>query len=107
MVKKIIGSRPASGATQASGIKETETVKSAKVDSVKQVSQVQQQSAIGKTKVGTRPLTPEERARLLQMVDEEADKLVSSGAIPESKKETITKSVKYTIAAGVLDEDKD
>lgn len=106
MVKKISGNTPTSSATAASGIKENQEVKAAKIDSVGKIGAVEQQSASGQVRKQTRPLTAEEREHLMQMVDEEANKLFGSKKISESKKEAVTKSLKYTFAAGSLEEEE-
>lgn len=106
MVKKISGNTPTTSATAASGIKENQEVKAAKVDSVGKVGQVEQQGTAGSIRQQTRPLTAQERKHLMSMVDEEAAKLFGSKKIAETKKETVTKSLKYTFAAGTIDEEE-
>lgn len=107
MVKKISGNTPTSAATSTSGIKENQEIKSTKVDTVGKVGAIEQQGNVGEVKKQTRPLSAEERKQLLKMVDEEAVKLFGSSKISEAKKQTVTKSLKYTFDAGSLeDEDK-
>ncbi len=106
MVKKISGNTPTTGATAASGIKENQEVKATKVDSVGKVGQIEQQGNTGQVRQQTRPLTAEERKHLMSMVDEEAAKLFGSKKIAEAKKEVVTKSLKYTFAAGTIEEDE-
>jgi len=60
-------------------------------------------SAIGKRRA-TRLMTLEEREQLLQMINEEADKMFKSGVIPPQKKEVVAKAVKMAIDASILTE---
>jgi hypothetical protein len=107
MVKKISGSTPARPTGAAAGIKANKEVQAAQVDSVQKVGGVQGQSRAEKIRRQTRPMTVEERTHLLQLVDEEAEKLFGDGKLPRSRKETLTRSVKLTIAAGIIDIDED
>lgn len=69
------------------------------------VGDVRGASAIGKRQP-TRIMTMSEREQLLQMINEEAEKLVESGALPASKKEVIAHAVRMTVDASIID-DKD
>ena len=107
MVKKISGSTPTRPTGGTGGIKETGTVQSAQIDSVGQVGKVQGQARTGRVRPQTRPMTTKEREHLMQLVDEEAHKLFGDGKIPASKKESLTRGVKLTLAAGLVVDDEE
>ncbi|MFN8391698.1 MAG: hypothetical protein U0136_15525 [Bdellovibrionota bacterium] len=107
MVKKISGSTPSRPTGAASGVKGKQEIQSAQIDSVKKVDSVQGQGRTEQVRRHTRPMTADERSHLIQLVDEEADKLFGAGKLPESKRETLTRGVKLTIAAGIIDIDEE
>ena len=108
MVKRVSGSIPTKPTGGASGVKSSQEVKGgAAVDNVQKVGAVQSQSRVDKVRRQTRPMTDAERAHLMQLVDDEADKLFGEGKIPERKKESLTRGVKMTIAAGLVEIDDD
>lgn len=103
MVKKIQGGRRTSGPT---AIQSTKTVESAKVGRVDQVkAKDAATSAASPGSVG-RKITPEMKEQLLQLIDEEADKMFGSDEAPASKKATLKGAVKMAIEAGLLPEDE-
>ena len=102
MVKKISGSTPTRPTGGAQGVKGNQPIQATEVDTVQKVGGVQSQNRVEKIKRQTRPMTSEERDHLMQLVDEEALKLFGDGKIPESKRETLTRGVKLTLAAGLI-----
>ena len=103
MVKKITGTTASRGTTAASAVKGTEQVEQTKqVSGVDQVGTVKARQGIARTRAATRPMTQEEREHLMQLVDEEAEKMLANANIPEARKRTITESVKMTLSAGWL-----
>lgn len=113
MTKKI-GDKKIGGISSTSsthGIQSTELVKGTQsVSEVKGVAAtsgvgaVQAAGAIGKRRP-TRIMSIEERQQLLQTINEEAEKMFSSGILPASKKEIITKAVKMAVDSGLLPEE--
>ena len=104
MVKKISGSTPTRPTDSTSGVKSTGVTQTNKVG---QVGTVNSKSGIGRARQSTRPLTAEERAHLMSLVDEEADKLFGEHGISDSRRAVVTGSVKMTLQAGLLGEDED
>lgn len=105
MVKKIKGpSGKTSGATRIQGAKQIE---SAKVGAVDQVKNSERKGTTGKVGPGSRSITPEMRDQIMQMIDEEADRMFGKEAIPAKKKDTVKGAVKMAINASVLEEEKD
>jgi hypothetical protein len=104
MPKKISGKGRTSGATP---VQPTKTVESSKVGGVDQVKSAERQtpsSSVGST--GQR-ITPEMREKIMQLIDEEADKMFGGpNGLPEHKKETLKGAVKMAIQAGVLEENE-
>ena len=107
MVKKISGSTPTRPPATTGEVKGKVEIQSSQVDSVKQVGGVQGQARAEKIRRQTRPMTSDERSHLLQLVDEEAHKLFGENKLPEAKRETLTRGVKLTIAAGAIDIDEE
>lgn len=101
MVKKVGGTPPKSG-IRTEGIQSTKTVSSAKVD---KVGSTQRSDGSQKVQSASRRITPETTQQLLQLIEEEADKLFSESGLPESKKETIKGAVRMAIAASLREDD--
>lgn len=62
-------------------------------------------SQIGKRK-GTRTMTLAEREQLFNMINEEADKLFSTGSPLASQKDMLKKAVKMAVDSGLIDEEE-
>lgn len=107
MVKKVSGSIPTRPTGSTSGVKENQKVEGTQVENVQKVGSVQAQGRVEKIRRQTRPMTPEERDHLMQLVDEEALKLFGDGKMPESRRESLTRGVKLTLAAGLIEIDDD
>lgn len=103
MVKKITGTAPSRGTTATTGVKGAEQIEQTKqVGGVDQVTTVKGRQGVSRARAATRPMTQEEREHLMQLVDEEAEKMLANANIPEGRKRTITESVKMTLSAGWL-----
>lgn len=107
MVKKISGTTPSRATTATTGVKASQEVQTAKqVGGVDQVGSVKGRQQLGQTRGATRPMTAEERELLLKLVDEEADRLFAHTDLSETRKRTITQSIKMTLAAGSAEGDE-
>lgn len=62
--------------------------------------------AVGKRR-GTRVMSMAERQQLLDMIDEEADKLFAEGSPFAKKKEMLKNAVKMVVDSGIIDEDEE
>jgi hypothetical protein len=93
--------------TKAKAVEKTQTV--SKVDAVQAATGVeglQAAGGIGNKRKATRIMSAQEREELLKMIDEEAEKLFKSGAVPSSKRDLISTAVKMAVDTSiVLDED--
>ena len=107
MVKKISGSTPTRPTEGTGGVKSTGAVETAKVGGVTQVSGVNAKTGVDRARRATRPMTAEERAHLMALVDEEADKLFGEQGITDSRRAVVTNSVKITLSAGLLSDEED
>ena len=79
------------------------------VDSVKAATAVSGVSRVGAVegkRRATRIMTSEERAQLLRMVHEEADKLFEDGTLPASQKEVVKSAVLMAVDSSIIVEDK-
>ncbi len=110
MVKKIGSDGKKIGrvkeADQTKEVKTTSAVTS--VTKVKGAEAVSSTGAVGAVRARrpTRTMTIEERSKLFQMIDEEADKLMNEGGIPESRREVVKNAVKIAIDAGLVEDEK-
>ena len=89
------------GATEAQGIDSTKAI--GNIGAVKPttgVGGVKGAGAIGKRRT-TRIMTMEERQQLLNMINEEAEKIFSAGILPESKKDVVTQAVRMAVDASI------
>src|SRR5262245_44907125 len=93
MVKKITGT----GSIKPAAAKEVDPIKAAEIREVNRVGAVAGTAGAGRVRQATRPMTAEERAKLLAMVDEETEKLFASGTLPRERKETLARAVKITL----------
>ena len=83
-------------------------------EAISRVTSVQPTSGVGAVKgaeaVGkrrtARAMTIEEREQLLQMVQEETDKVLSTGILPPQKKEVVAQAVKMAVDASLLTEEE-
>lgn len=108
MVKKIGDKGKVKGVDSA---KETEDVK--KTESVGGVGKIQKTGAIsgagavartGRSSVdGT--ITKANKEQLFQMVEEELDKLIASGAIPAKQRDVVKSAIEMTIEGALVDEE--
>lgn len=93
------------------GVRKSEKLeRTAPVEQTGSVEKVEKVGRVGSVKGaekagGAGAITPEERDRLLNMVEEEAEKLFENSSIPEERREIITKAVKMAIDAGIAEED--
>ena len=88
-------------------IHSTESVSGVKsVAPASSVGGVQGAASIGKRRP-TRAMTIEERQQLLAAINEEAEKMFSSGVLPASKKDVITQAVKMAVNAGLIEDQED
>ena len=99
--KKKIGGVDAS--KSAKGVRATESV--SEVERVRATSAVKGVSGVsGVGKAGAiGAMSFEQRERLLSIVTQETDKLVSQGAIPKSQREVVETAVKMAIDASLLE----
>lgn len=97
--KKIKGIGATTRASEVEKLKEVERVKAAGA-----VSGVKGAGAIASRRATT-IMTAAEREKFFRMIEEEADKLASEGAIPKRDKAVVSKAVKMAIDSGVLEED--
>ena len=108
--KKLGGVKPAGsapGIDQTAEVHSTEAVGGVKaVAPTSSVGGIHATSAIGKRRP-TRAMTLEEREALLKTIDEEAEKMFSSGVLPAGKKEVITRAVRMAVDAGLLSKDEE
>ena len=87
----------------AEQIKTAEAVSSVtKVKGAQAVSGAGQVGAVRRRKA-TRTMSIQEREKLFQIIDEEADKLFGSGGIPEAHREVVKGAVKTAIDAGLVE----
>jgi hypothetical protein len=76
------------------------------IDPVKRtesIGAVQGVSGIGQRRP-TRKMTLAEREQLFKYINEEADKMLKEGSIPESQRELVTEAVKMAIDSGLVEE---
>jgi hypothetical protein len=102
MIKKVEGP----GSIKPTQTKEVDQVRTNEVGGVNNVTAVNRATGAERAKRLTRPMTSDERAQLLSMVDEEAEKLLKNGIISRERKETLTQAVKMTISAGATEEEE-
>ena len=84
-------------------VKKTEGV--ASVESIKATSGIGSVSSAGgidARRKATRVMSAAEREQLLRMVDDEAEKLFKSGALPSGNKELITQAVKMAVDSSIV-----
>ncbi len=104
MVKKISGKTP-NKPTETTPIKSSESVSGAKVGSVETVKETDKQSRASRAKARTRVMTAEERNKLFELVEEEAEKLFGSGGLPEKERNKVANAVKMAIDASIAEEE--
>lgn len=93
-------------------LKEADAIK--KAQAVGEVSEVEKTQATdkvvkvrgAKTKT-TRVISAKEREKLFSMINEEADKMFESGALPKGQKEVVTSAVKQVIDASIIDDEEE
>ncbi len=103
MTKKIKGRGKASSTTP---VQAPRTIESAKVGEVDQVKGTEaQKNAKGVGQAGQK-ITPEMREKIMQLIDEEADKMFGGpNGLPEEKKDTLKNAVKMAINSSELEEE--
>jgi hypothetical protein len=106
------------GGIKSSIVKPTDTAKEVAgaeaVSEVGEVAGIKATSAVGGTKAAgaagrrraTRTMTLQEREHLLQMVQEEAEKMFANSALSAERKKTVADAVKMAIDAGLIQEDE-
>ena len=91
--------------SETSQVKGAEQVRGiGKVQATSGVGSVKGAGAIGKRRP-TRVMTLAEREQFFKMIDEEAEQLVASGAIPAAKRELVKSAVKMAVESGLVEED--
>lgn len=91
------------GLKSTRGVKETDAVKSVEgISATGGVGAVSRATSSGRR--STRLMTLEEREKLFALIDEEANKLLASGKIPESKRQLVKEAVKMAVDSGLVDE---
>ena len=103
MVKKVSGISNKIGGSKA--IDEAKSVQTSDVKGVDSVKGDQSFAPISRVRRPTRPMNAAERQHLLQLINEEADKMFGDKGLPESKKETLKSAVRMAIEGGSIDED--
>ena len=109
MVKKIGDKKKIKGvdsAKEADEIKKAESV--GEVKKVKKTEAVKGAGAVGRAG-GTSldgSISKSNKDHLLQLVDEELEKLISSGAIPEKQREVVKSAIEMTLEGALIDEDE-
>lgn len=101
MIKKVEGT----GTVKPTQAKEVDQVRSTGVSEVNNIAAINRATGAERAKRLTRPMTNEERAKLMSMVDEEAEKLLESGMITRERKETLKQAVKMTISGSTAEDD--
>ena len=101
MIKKVEGA----GSIKPTQAKEVDQIRTTGVNEVNSVGAVTGAGGAERSKKLTRPMTADERAKLLSMVDEEAEKLLESGVITRKRKATLTQAVKMTISGSASEDD--
>ncbi len=109
-IKGAKGSQNVEKAQSVGDINKVDKVKGAeaigKVKATEAIGAVRGAGAISGTKSSIVGISREQRARILAMVEEEAEKMAKEGIISQSKKDIVKKSVSMAVdAAIVLDED--
>ena len=107
MTKKI-GDKKISGVTsttEAEGVQGTQSVTGiAGIRPTTGVRGVGGASGIGRRRA-TRLMSSAEREQLLNMINEEAEKLESQGILPRGQKETVSKAVRMAVESGIVDDE--
>ncbi len=90
------------------GINKTDALNSVrKSEAISQVNKTSKVGAItgvsSTSRMPTREMSFQERSELLQMVEQEAEKLFSNSKIPQAQREAIELAVKQTIDAALVD----
>lgn len=103
MVKKVTGKPPKPG-IKTDSVQSTKTAGSAKVD---KVGATTQNNPSSKVDAANRRITAEKHEELLQLIEEEAEKLFSDTGLPKEKKETIMGAVRMALEASMEDSEGD
>ena len=102
MVKKVGGKPPKPG-IKTDSVQSAKTVGSNKVDKVRATKGKESSQ---KVEAASRRISSENHEQLLQLIEEEADKLFNETGLPAEKKETIKNAVKMALEASMAqDED--
>ncbi|MCX7953026.1 MAG: hypothetical protein N2654_05300 [Deltaproteobacteria bacterium] len=72
------------------------------VKPVEKVAKIEKTEKIARVKQPTVILSPDKRAEILKIIEEEAKQLVEKGLIPERDQEVITKAVEYAIEGSLV-----
>ena len=100
--KKIGGVKTADHASQVAGTQSVHGV--AQVKATSGIGGVQGTSGIRGRRRPTRVMSPEERERLFELVDQEAEKLFAQGTLTESKRDLVRSAVKMAVDSGLTDD---
>ena len=101
MVKKISGSTGKPGG--ATPIQGSKTIESAKIGGVSQVKEAEGKSGVSGVRREQLQITPDMKEQLLQLIDEEAEKMFGgANGLPKEKRDTLAGAVKMAIEAGML-----
>ena len=88
------------------------TKKTSSVESSTEVSSVNKTSGVSKTnktefRAPTREITPELKKQLFQILEDEADKLLSDEGISDKRKSRVKNALKMVIDVGNVEENKE
>lgn len=99
MVKKIDSSTPRIP-TGSSSVDSTKSVESVKVGTV---SGVRETGNVNKFRSPTREITPDLKKQLFQMIEEEAEKILSGDGISEKRKARVKNALKMAVETGNIE----
>ena len=92
MIKKVGSNAPTKIATTG-----VDSIKGAKVEGV---TDVNKSSATNKFKAITREITPDLKKQLLEMIEDEAEKILAGDGISEKRKSKVKNALKMALEAG-------
>ena len=103
MVKKIGGAPPSIPTTRTTSIDSTKAVSSAKVGNVSNLGEA---SRVNKFRSPTREITPELKKQLFQMIEDEAEKILTGDGISEKRKAKVKTALRMAIESGNEEKEK-
>ncbi|MCS6893614.1 MAG: hypothetical protein NZO16_03495 [Deltaproteobacteria bacterium] len=84
---------------------EKKVEKVSKIKRAEAINPIDRVSRVEKTQRVRQPtlaLSPEKRAELFKLIEEEAKKLSENGLIPETDRDVITKAVEYALESSLI-----